>query len=98
MRSDASKARIFELVTAAAEVRRVDRVRAAVRLGAHLAERLERCLDLGRRPRLRAGHPLVVDVRPGLAEDEVLDPVGARPTRGRARLEREAPRLRVPTG
>ena len=54
---------------------------------------LEGLLDLSRVPRLRALPPGVVDVRAGLAQDKVLDPVGAGPSLGAgAAVQADAPR------
>src|SRR4029450_1418591 len=49
-------------------------------------------------PLLGAGHPRVVDGGAGLAEDEVLDPVGARPAGVAAGLDADAPLLGVARG
>ena len=81
-----------------AEVRGHDVVRSAEAVRDGLAERLERGLDLRRGPLLRALDPRVVDVGAGLAKQDVLDPVGARPAGCRAGLDAEAPDLFVAAG
>ena len=61
-------------------------------------DRVERVRDRRVVERDLVSHPLVVDVRPGLAKDEVLDPVGSRPAGGVTGLESDAPRLVVAFG
>lgn len=82
-----------------AEVGRRDRAHVAesavdVVVGAdEVAHRVERVGDLRVVERDLVRDPLVVDVGARLTEHEVLDPVGAGPSGGRARGEADAPRL-----
>src|SRR5207237_8908052 len=59
----------------------------------NLAPGRPRLLDLGRGPLLLALPPVVVDGSSGLAQDDLLDPVTARPTGRCLALQRDAPRL-----
>ena len=68
-----------QAVARIAEIGRDDGGRAARRIRDDHPEELESLADLRRGPWQSAGNPIVVDVRPALAEHDVLDPVGARP-------------------
>src|SRR5207237_6652358 len=59
----------------------------------NLAPGRPRLLDLGRGPLLLALPPVVVDGSSGLAQDDLLDPVTARPAGRCLALQRDAQRL-----
>ena len=83
---------VEQRVAAGLEVRRDDRLGATADVAVgegDLLEVLERRLDLRAVELQRTGDPLVVVVRAGETQDEVLDPVGDRPT---GRLRRTRPR------
>src|SRR5262249_18760781 len=62
-----------------------------LRVGRDLAQGLPGALDLWGSPRQLALPPLVVFVGASLAQHNVFEPVGGRPTAGRAALQANAP-------